>query len=154
MVYKFILHPSMYQNPTFNQSDKIILFDINSMSKNINTISQIPTDNNIEIYDYTYHPNHAHHDIIKVSDHINKTGYNPLIGNQSKLDKPFVDLSNLYSCTNGVVTSCIGKYFNNHKTKDLYPSTYLCYISIIARAYNHKLIKAFLINNLNDIKND
>ena len=154
MVYKFILHPSMYQNPTFNQSDKIILFDINSMSKNINTISQIPTDNNIEIYDYTYHPNHVHHDIIKVSDHINKTGYNPLIGNQSKLDKPFVDLSNLYSCTNGVVTSCIGKYFNNHKTKDLYPSTYLCYISIIARAYNHKLIKAFLINNLNDIKND
>tara|TARA_Y100000996_G_scaffold83515_1_gene57550 strand:- start:1999 stop:2463 length:465 start_codon:yes stop_codon:yes gene_type:complete len=154
MVYKFILHPSMYQNPTFNQSDKIILFDINSMSKNINTISQIPTDNNIEIYDYTYHPNHVHHDIIKVSDHINKTGYNPLIGNQSKLNKPFVDLSNLYSCTNGVVTSCIGKYFNNHKTKDLYPSTYLCYISIIARAYNHKLIKAFLINNLNDIKND
>ena len=154
MVYKFILHPSMYQNPTFNQSDKIILFDINSMSKNINTISQIPTDNNIEIYDYTYHPNHVHHDIIKVSDHINKTGYNPLIGNQSKLNKPFVDLSNLYSCTNGVVTSCIGKYFNNHKTKDLYPSTYLCYISIIARAYNHKPIKAFLINNLNDIKND
>ena len=154
MVYKFILHPSMYQNPTFNQSDKIILFNINSMSKNINTISQIPTDNNIEIYDYTYHPNHAHHDIIKVSDHINKTGYNPLIGNQSKLNKPFVDLSNLYSCTNGVVTSCIGKYFNNHKTKDLYPSTYLCYISIIARAYNHKPIKAFLINNLNDIKND
>ena len=154
MVYKFILHPSIYQNPTFNQSDKIILFDINNMSKNINMISQITTDNNIEIYDYTHHPNHAHHDIIKVSDHINKTGHNPLIGNQFKLDKPFVDLSNLYSSADGVVTNCIGKQFNSHKTKNLYPSTYLCYTSIIARAYNHKLVKAFLINNLNDIKND
>ena len=83
-----------------------------------------------------------------MSDHINKTGHNPLIGNQKNLEKPFIDISNLYNTKHGITTHCLGERYNKYKEEYKYPSKYLCYISIIARALGKKNINAFLINTL------
>lgn len=82
------------------------------------------------------------------SNHINKTGHNPLIGEQNKTKEPFIDISNLYSSTDGVITCCLGKHFDDYKNKYKYPSQYLCYISIIAKALGKDDIRGFLINTL------
>ena len=56
--------------------------------------------------------------------------------------------SNLYDTTNGVITHCLGKHLNQHKEDHEYPSTYLCYVSIIAKAAVKNNINAYLINLL------
>tara|TARA_Y100001968_G_C19403564_1_gene742385 strand:- start:407 stop:868 length:462 start_codon:yes stop_codon:yes gene_type:complete len=153
VIYKIVTSPRLINHPSIKNSETSMVFDPSDTIKNIETISAISSQK-IEIYDYTYTVNHNNGDIISVAGHINKTGNNPLIGHQKYLDKPFVDLSNLYNTPEGVTTECLGKYFDKHKQKHLYPSTYLCYIAIIARAYHKKTIRAFLINNLIDFKND
>jgi len=152
MVYKIITCSQLIENPIFKTFDDIIIFDYKDTTKNIDQIKAIKS-NHIEIYDLTYSANHNHNDLIPVSDHINKTGQNPLIGNQQKIDKPFVDISNLYQSKKGVTTDCLGKHFSQHKKEHLYPSTHLCHIAIIARAVNKKTITAFLINDLGENKN-
>tara|TARA_B100001750_G_scaffold242229_1_gene255267 strand:+ start:1084 stop:1518 length:435 start_codon:yes stop_codon:yes gene_type:complete len=115
-----------------------------------NTIRQIKKINDmpIHIYDVTHTQKHENNEIITVSNHINKTGHNPLIGYQKMLPEPFIDLSQLYYSTNGVITHSLGKHFKTHKEKYKYPSKYLCYISIIARALGKNNIHAFLVNQL------
>ena len=103
--------------------------------------------NEINIYDQTYNPQIKNGEIINVSDHINQTGTNPLIGNQHKLKEPFIDISKLYSNQSGITTNCLGKYYKEKKENYKYPSTHLCVIAIIARVYEKK-INGFLVNNL------
>ena len=82
--------------------------------------------------------------IIKVKDHINRTGENPLISHQKKLNIEFIDITKIYKIEkNAVNTDCCGKKLNKKYT---YPSHYLCNISILAKAMGIKKISAFLVN--------
>tara|TARA_B100000131_G_C17886423_1_gene520455 strand:- start:3 stop:437 length:435 start_codon:yes stop_codon:yes gene_type:complete len=105
--------------------------------------------NEINIYDQTYNKHHKNGEIITVRDHINKTGDNPLIGNQDKFTSQFIDISALYESQGGVVTTCLGKSYNQEKNHHHYPSTHICHISIIAKALGIKKIKGFLVNRIN-----
>ena len=100
----------------------------------------------LTIYDMTTTESAAPGDIISVSDHINRTGINPLIGKQRELDIDFIDITKLYNGkTNAVNTDCCGYEINR---KYPYPSHYLCNISILAKAMRIQNISAFLINIL------
>ena len=98
--------------------------------------------NSIEIWDLTKGYNSG--DIIDVSDHINKTGSNPLFGNQQKLGIDFPDITNLYQTKTGVVTSCYGNRF--FETDEKNSSTWICHISIIARAIGIQNIHGKLVS--------
>jgi hypothetical protein len=100
----------------------------------------------INIYDMTYRPQAAEGEVVEVGDHINKTGENPLIGNQHKLKEQFIDISKLYKNPNGVTTTCLGGQYETHKKKFAYPSTHMCQVSIIAKAIGKNKVKGFLIN--------
>ena len=141
---------------------KIIIFNnykpagsIKINPKNIvDTIKILKTlkEYSIEIYDITHNPQIPHNEKIIVKDHINQTGNNPLIGIQSQFLEAFIDISNIYSAEDGVTTVCLGKHYDKHKKQNEYPSTYLCYISILAKAIGVKKISASLINKI-DTKN-
>ncbi len=96
----------------------------------------------IEIWDLT--KGYTMGEIIEVSDHINKTGSNPLIGNQQKLKIDFPDVTNLYNHKKGRITICRGDSF--HKRNDKNISTWLCHISIVARAIGITKIQAKLVS--------
>ena len=106
----------------------------------------------VEIYDITHNPEIPHNQKIIIKDHINKTGNNPLIGIQSQFSEPFIDISNIYSAREGATTVCLGAHYDKYKNKYAYPSTYLCYISILAKAVGVEKISASLINKI-DLKN-
>ena len=106
----------------------------------------------IEVYDITHNLQKPHNEKIIVKDHINQTGNNPLIGIQSKFSEPFIDISNTYSVDDGATTVCLGRHYDQHKDQYAFPSTYLCYISILAKAIGVKKINATLINKI-DSKN-
>ena len=116
--------------------------------KTLKTLQKHP----IEIYDITHNPQKPHNEKIVVKDHINQTGNNPLIGIQSQFSEAFIDISNIYSAEDGVTTVCLGTNYDKHKKENEYPSTYLCYISILAKAIGVKKISAALINKI-DTKN-
>ena len=98
----------------------------------------------ITIYDYTTTMNHPRGEIIGVKDHINRTGTNPLIGNQKKLNIDFIDIGKTYKRKkNYIVTNCCGAKIN---LKYEYPSHYLCNISILAMAMGIENISAYLVN--------
>ena len=147
MIQALITDRSITEEKHFNNVDNITLvnpLDTLNAIKQINNLPNRP----IEVYDYTFSPKHKEGEVIMVSDHINMTGDNPLIGNQKEIPREFVDISNLYHLKKGVTTTCLGEYFNKHKHKHKYPSTYLCYIAIIVRALERKNISAFLINSI------
>ena len=78
--------------------------------------------------------------ICEVKDHVNKTGQNPIIGNE-KIE--FKDISKLYGSKNGITTTCCGKDLNlNHET----PSHYLCFYAILIFYLGFTNIKGFIIN--------
>lgn len=128
-------------------SKNIIIINNEDTTKTIRQIKKIITTP-IHIYDVTENREYKKNEIIPVSNHINKTGHNPLIGYQKILPEPFIDISQLYHSSNGVTTFSLGEYFKTHKEKYKYPSKYLCYISIIARALGKNNIHAFLVNQL------
>ena len=99
---------------------------------------------NLIVYDLTITKTHPPESIIKVKDHINRTGENPLISYQKKLNIDFIDITRIYKIEkNAVNTDCCGKKLNK---KYIYPSHYLCNISILAKAMGIKKISAFLVN--------
>ena len=82
--------------------------------------------------------------ILTVNDHINKTGINILRGKQQYLKIDFIDISNTYSKSQkGIITQCCGQFLD---TKRVYPSHYLCQVSILAKALKIDRIKAYLYN--------
>ena len=141
---------------------KLIIFNDNKLTESIKinpkniagTIKILKSlkQQMIEIYDITHNPQMPHNEKIIVKDHINQSGNNPLIGIQNQFLEPFIDISNAYSVDNGVTTVCLGAHYDKHKNKHEYPSTYLCYVSILAKAIGVKKINATLINKI-DSKN-
>ena len=100
----------------------------------------------LTVYDLTMTNEQPEGAIISVNDHINKTGKNPLIDNKNKHQIDFIDITNLYNVRqNSVITNCCGEELNY---KYLYPSHYLCNITIIARALGIQKTSAFLVNLL------
>ena len=142
MIQTIITNAQLKKHPNLHGATIIEKPKINEVKKVIKFFSK----DTIYVYDTTHNTQHKNNEIIAVSDHINQTGHNPLIGNQNKLNTPFIDISNLYQTTNGITTHCLGRRFNQHKKNYKYPSTHLCYISIIAHAIGIKKIHAFLVN--------
>ena len=100
----------------------------------------------IVIYDATKTKTLPPETIIGVYDHINRTGKNPLIGNQKKYNIDFIDITGIYSRNKTAIkTDCCGNKLNK---RYLYPSHYLCIISIMAKAHGINKISAFLVNIL------
>ena len=122
---------------------KSFLIEAKKTNQIIDTIIRIKSlTTTIEIRDIT--SGYKTGTTIEVRDHINKTGTNPLIGNQQKLEIDFPDLSTLYQSSSGVVTECLGNHFYKFKLKN--SSTWLCHISIVARALGIKVISGNLIS--------
>jgi len=100
--------------------------------------------NILNIIDVTSSMSLPNKSIIQVKDHINKTGNNPLIGNQKLLGIDFIDITNIYDYNhNAVITTCCGSELNKNEK---YPSYFLCHVAIIAKALNIKKIRAYLYN--------
>ena len=147
MIQTLIVDRRIKEHPALKKTHNIIAIDPLNTSQAINKINKL-SKGPIHIYDITQNSEHKANDVIKVSNHINKTGHNPLIGEQKQTKEPFIDISNLYSSTDGVTTCCLGKHFDNYKNQYKYPSQYLCYISIISKALGKDNIRGFLINIL------
>ena len=98
----------------------------------------------VSIYDVTMNKKIKYGQHIIIKDHINKTGQNILLGKQKTLKIDFIDMTDIYTCTNeGIITICCGtKLFQ----KIQYPSHYLCHISTLAHALNFNVIKGYLVN--------
>jgi len=129
----------------FSESIKI---DPTNISESVQILKKYKHQT-IDVYDTTHNLNIAHNARIEVKDHINKTGNNPLIGIQSQFSEPFIDISNIYSSTDGVTAVCLGLHYGKHKSQYTYPTNYLCYISILAKAVGIEKINATLINKVN-----
>ena len=82
-----------------------------------------------------------------VNNHINKSGENPLRGNQKIATSPFFDITSLYLQKNkGVVTTGLGKKYLDERKKHKYPSTHLASIAILCKALGFSKIEGQLIN--------
>lgn len=104
----------------------------------------------IQIFDSTFTPHYKRGSIIPISDHINRTGQNPLIGNNTSKKIEFIDISNLYHCEKkGIITDCCGDKLDKSY---IYPSHFLCNFSIVARSLGIEKIQAFLFNIFTKIK--
>jgi len=99
----------------------------------------------IIIYDITSIEKEKPFSVFEVSDHINKTGENPLIGNQKIIKNNFIDIRKIYKEESKIITVGLGRFYST-KHRENYPSTYLCNIAIIAQAVGVKKIKGKLIN--------
>ena len=153
MIQILITDISIKEKILCNKPHNITVINSTETETAINQIKRLPRGP-IEIYDYTFNPQHNHNERIAILDHINKTGHNPLIGNQDKIRKQFIDISSLYKTKEGVTTRCLGKRFNTKKKDNKYPSTYICHVAIILKALGRENIKAFLINILEDTPDD
>jgi len=84
----------------------------------IHSILKLIPPTMIQIYDSTFTPHYKRGSIIPVSDHINRTGQNPLIGNSTSKKVEFIDISNLYhSDKNGMGIKKIQAFLYNIYTK-------------------------------------
>ena len=116
-----------------------IVADINNLEKLKTELSQIKKNTPIEIYDLGV-TKKTQQDSLKVKDHINKTGINPIIGSD-KIE--FKDISKLYKNKTGIVTTCCGKNLNlKHKN----PSHFLCVFSVLVFYLGFTNISGFIIN--------
>jgi len=116
-----------------------IVADINNLEKLKTELSQIKKNTPIEIYDLGV-TKKAQQESLKVKDHINKTGINPIIGSD-KIE--FKDISKLYKNKKGIVTTCCGKNLNlKHKN----PSHFLCVFSVLVFYLGFTNISGFIIN--------
>ena len=108
---------------------------------------QLQNKNTITIFDITHNQTKNKKTRIRVNDHINKTGENPLI---TKKNTPgFIDMSKTYiKNKEGITTTCLGGSFNTQKRKTPYPSTEICHIAIWYKSIKPTVkIKGFLINS-------
>ena len=146
MIQTIIINSKLREHPTLNSP---IMIDTLNTPQTIQQINKL-LDGPLHIYDITYNTKHKTNETIKILDHINKTGHNPLIGNQQITQNNFIDISGLYNSPKGITTHCLGNYFNLEKNKYDYPSKYLCHISIVAKAAGINTVKGLLINQRNE----
>ena len=103
--------------------------------------------NTIKIIDKTFCKNKKYKEFV-VNNHVNKTGENPIRGNQALSKQPFFDITSLYlKSTKGITTTSLGKQYIKMKNKVEHPSTYMSNIAILCKALGFKKIKGVLINN-------
>ena len=99
----------------------------------------------IIIYDITYQPQQPQNKNTYISDHINKTGENYLIGNNKKM--VFTDLTRLYTNQEKMITTCLGTKYEKNKKQHTLPSTDIGLIAILCRSIQPKtIIRGILIN--------
>ncbi|MAH99306.1 MAG: hypothetical protein CMA12_08240 [Euryarchaeota archaeon] len=125
---------------------------------NIKNILSLPSENfqkcfsilnnkkikQIDIFDLTSTKLVNYNTIIKVKDHINKSGANFLLGNQIFLNIDFIDVTKIYNYDDeSVITTSCGKQLN--KNYD-FPNHYLSNLTILAHALQIPTINAFLYN--------
>ena len=140
---RIVINKLLEYYPGYDFSGDVVIVNPEKTDELIQIILNIKdTYESIEIFDITR--GSSKENIFEVRDHINRTGSNPLIGRQKQLRIDFPDLSNLYENKNGIVTDCLGNRFNDGSFK--YPSTWLCHISIIARAIGKLIVRGKLIN--------
>ena len=130
---------------TINKNNLKIKEDFVYNKETVNSLINIK-NKKITIYDVTYIKTNKKE--IKVKDHINKTGKNPIIGNQKKLKLDFIDITKIYkNKKEGVVTTSVGrKAFKHNKTKKKNLSTEICNVAILCKALKAKHIEGRLIN--------
>jgi len=88
--------------------------------------------------------------IVHIIDHINKSGFNPLVGKTPFNDKPkFPDISNIYNRTNysidQVIAICIGKELTDEFLENT--SEFIAIISIVASYVGWKITALGYSNN-------
>ena len=129
------------------------IFDNESFEKTKKEIIKIKKNQIIEIWGATATEKYKNKEILQVKDHINFSGYNPLIGKQKNIKTNFPDMTNIYEQhKNAIVTTSRGKYFLQEEIYE-YPTQYFCYFAIIARSLGIKKITGFLINQeINSLK--
>lgn len=111
---------------------------------NIYSILNKNKPKNLTVIDATINYDYEKGTIFKVNDHINKTGMSILRGKQQFLKIDFIDISNLYlKSKKGIITQCCGQSLD---TKKVFPSHYLCQVTILAKALKIDSIKAYLYN--------
>ena len=103
----------------------------------------------IIIIDKTFCLKKAAHKKFYVNNHVNKSGENPVRGNQKIALSPFFDITSLYLQKNkGVITTGLGKKYLGERNKHKYPSTHLVSIAILCKALGFSVIEGQLINVL------
>ena len=101
----------------------------------------------IRVFDITANKNHKKNEHIRVKDHINKTGKNPLIIKNKKIE--FIDMTKVYSFKEkGITTTSFGKKYKQQINKVPYPSTEISLIAIWCRSVNPKIIIEGLLINI------
>ena len=121
---------------------KDIVADINDLVRLQNEIKKVKnTQENITIYDIGK-INTSNKKQIKIKDHINKSGINPIIKNPMIDNITFEDISNIYKSKEGSTTTCCGEKINSSYSN---PSHYLCVFSITLFYLGYKNLKAYLI---------
>ena len=129
--------------PIDHELNKKTICDTRSYEE-IHSILKLIPSTMIQVYDSTFTHHYKRGSIIQVSDHINRTGQNPLINNGNSKQIEFIDISNLYhGDKNGITTDCCGEALNKAY---IYPSHYLCNFAIVAISMGIKKIQAFLYN--------
>lgn len=109
--------------------------------KVINKLLKVKSKSQIHIIDYIYPLKKLKLKIYQIKDHINLSGYNPLIG------PSFISLTNIYNCKNGIVVVALPKNIepNKREKKVLLKSGVdaICYnlvpTAILAAALNLKI---------------
>ena len=143
MSYKIITKQLAKKLPIDHDLNKEAICDARSY-KELHSILKLIPSTMIQVYDSTFTPHYKGGSIIPVSDHINRTGQNPLIGAGIGKQIKFIDISNPYhSDKNGTTTDCCGEALNKAY---IYPSHYLCNFAIVAGSMGIKKIQAFLYN--------
>tara|TARA_B100000700_G_scaffold304246_1_gene376672 strand:+ start:543 stop:1025 length:483 start_codon:yes stop_codon:yes gene_type:complete len=120
--------------------------DLNNFKESIEIIKKHKKYKKIEIWGITTTKKTPYNKALRVNDHKNFTGNNPLIGNQKKATTSFPEMTKLYSKTKeGVVTVSRGKHFLKDNQYE-HPTENFCYFGIIARAVGIKKIDGYLLN--------
>ena len=118
-----------------------IVADINNLIGFQKQIKKVQKEQNITIYDIG-EINTSNKQQIKIKDHINKSGINPIIKNPMIDNITFEDISNIYKSKEGSTTTCCGEKINSSYSN---PSHYLCVFSITLFYLGYKNLKAYLI---------
>ena len=118
-----------------------IVADINNLIGLQKQIKKVQKEQNITIYDIG-EINTSNKQQIKIKDHINKSGINPIIKNPMIDNITFEDISNIYKSKEGSTTTCCGEKINPSYSN---PSHYLCVFSITLFYLGYKNLKAYLI---------
>tara|TARA_B100000945_G_C20389391_1_gene601436 strand:+ start:66 stop:536 length:471 start_codon:yes stop_codon:yes gene_type:complete len=107
------------------------------------------TNERIAIYDVTKNEFYKKGEMIRIGDHINLTGNNPIIGNQQKLGVDFLALNNLYNTENTLkdveVAFCSNSIFSFSKEYKNH-CKHIAVLAIAARASGYSVIEGFLYN--------